>query len=69
MDNPRGYLSFVLVVPSGLARPCRAKHERFAFPPQSTSNSLVSGKARNIDALRQNPRWLRSVIAVTSFSF
>ena len=37
----------------------RSQEKRFAFPTQSASSLLVSGKARNIDALRQNHRWKR----------
>ena len=32
---------------------------RFSFPPQSDGSLLTGGKARNIDAPRQNPRWHR----------
>ena len=58
-DNPRGYLSFVLadfLVRKNLAFAGEAKKSRFAFPPQSDGSLLTGGKARNIDAPRQNPR-------------
>ena len=46
---------FCLARVSARPLPCQRRGMWFAFPPQSASSLLVSGKARNIDARRQNP--------------